>query len=259
MTADSLEQFDVPEILSIIFHPRRDSSAPDPQRDIEIQVEEGVSLGGRIHVCSPDAPLILFFHGNGEIASDYNDVAPVYNQLGINFLVIDFRGYGSSGGSPTLSNLVSDARKVYDSLPRLLKERELAPSRIFVMGRSLGSASAIEIASHAGDRIQGLIIESGFAYGQRLIASLGGPKMSAGEDGKVGTAALAKMPNIKVPTLILHGEADFIIPVDDAHALHEHSGASAKRLVTIPAAGHNDLLFTGQAQYFRAIAELIAQ
>lgn len=258
MTAELPEPFDRPDVLSIIFHPRPDTGEPDSERDLEIPVEEDVSLGARLHVCSPAAPLILFFHGNGEIASDYNDIAPVYNQLGINFLAVDFRGYGKSGGSPTVSNLLSDARAVYDRLPGICAARGLSPAKTFVMGRSLGSASAIEIAAHAGDSINGLIIESGFAFGQRLIARLGGPTLSGGEDGKVGTAALAKMPGITVPTLILHGEADLIIPVEDAHALHAHSGAKEKRIVTIPGAGHNDLLWTGQEAYFRAIAELIS-
>jgi alpha-beta hydrolase superfamily lysophospholipase len=258
MTADSSEAFDRPEILSIIFHPRADTGMPDPERDLEIPVEENVVLGGRLHVCSPTAPLILFFHGNGEIASDYNEIAPVYNQIGLSFLAMDFRGYGKSGGQPTVSNLLSDACAVFDGLTEIFESRGLAPSKLLVMGRSLGSASAIEIAIHAGERIHGLIIESGFAYGQRLIARLGGPATGAGEDGMVGTAALAKMPLIAVPTLILHGEADWIIPVEDAHALHEHSGATHKRLITIPKAGHNDLLWTGQEQYFRAIAELVA-
>lgn len=252
-----MQPFDAPEVLSVIFHPRPDYSPPDAERDIVVPVSDGVNLGGRVHPATPESPLILFFHGNGEIASDYDDIVPLFTQAGIGFLIVDFRGYGKSGGVPTISNLLADARTVFDHLPRLLAERGLSPSAIYVMGRSLGSASAIEIAAHARNGIAGLIIESGYAYGMRLIARLGGPTVDVGEDGKVGTAALAKMPGITVPTLIIHGEEDFIIPVDDAYALHEHSGATDKRLVTIPNAGHNDLFWTGRDRYVAAVKSLI--
>ena len=257
MSDDTIQPFDTPEILSVIFHPRRDYSTPDEERDVDIPVGDAVSLGGRLHPAKPDSPLILFFHGNGEIASDYDDIAPLFTRMGIAFLIVDYRGYGRSGGTPTISNLLADARAVFDHLPQLLADRELSPSGVYVMGRSLGSASAIEIAVHARNGIAGLIIESGYAYGAQLIARLGGPVPDAGEDGKVGTAALAKMPSITVPTLIIHGEDDCIIPVSDARALHAHCGAADKRLVTIPQAGHNDLFWTGRDRYAAAVKDLV--
>jgi len=256
MSAASQHPLDRPEVLAVIFHPRRDFSPPDPARDVRVKVSRDVSLGGGLHVAGPDSPLVLFFHGNGEIASDYNDIAPVYNSLGLSFLVVDYRGYGHSDGSPTITNLLSDARAVFDALPDLLNERRLAPSRIYVMGRSLGSASAIEIAAHADDRIAGLIIESGFAYALQLIERLGGPPLLKKDDGTEGTAALAKIAGVTVPTLVIHGETDWIIPVGDAQALHKHAGAKHKRLLTIPGAGHNDLLWVGQKEYFDAVQEL---
>jgi len=257
MSEDVTTLFDKPEILSVIFHPRPDFTPPDAERDVTVPLADGVSLGGRVYVAGPNSPLILFFHGNGEIASDYDDIAPLFTREGISIMVVDFRGYGRSGGMPTVSNLLSDARATYEALPALLAERGLSPARVFVMGRSLGSASAIEIAIHARNGIAGLIIESGYAYGLRLIARLGGPTLDTSEDGKVGTAALAKMPCIEVPTLIIHGEEDFMIPLEDAHALHQHSAAKDKRLVTIPRAGHNDLFWTGRDRYIDAVKSLI--
>lgn len=70
--------------------------------------------------------------------------------------------------------------------------------------------------------------------------------------------ATAKIGRYEGPVLILHGSADFIIPVDDAHALATASASSAKRLLVIDGAGHNDLLYRGLEDYMRAIAELVA-
>ena len=127
------------------------------------------------------------------------------------------------------------------------------------MGRSLGSASALEIGVYARNGIAGLIIESGFAFARDLVARLGGPAPEVPDDGRIGLGHLAKIQQIEVPTLILHGEDDWIIPVADARALHQHSGAADKRLVTVPGAGHNDLLWVGAVEYFSAIRELVGE
>jgi len=73
----------------------------------------------------------------------------------------------------------------------------------------------------------------------------------------VGLAHLAKIEKITVPTLIIHGEDDWIIPVKDARALHGHAAAADKRLVTVPGAGHNDLLWIGPEQYFSAVGRFV--
>ncbi len=249
---------DRPDILSVVFHPREDHRSDDA-KDIRIPVAEGVSLAGRLHAAGKDAPLLLFFHGNGEIASDYDDIAPVYNRLGLSFLIVDYRGYGKSDGTPMIATMLSDACTVYDHLPALCEAHGLAPARVYVMGRSLGSASAIEIGNHAANGIAGMIIESGFAYPLQLIQRLGCPVPGAGEDDGSGLiGAIPRIATITVPTLIIHGEEDWIIPVTDARALHEHSGAQAKRLLTIPGAGHNDLMWRGQQAYFEAIHTFIS-
>lgn len=248
---------DTPAIIQVVFHPRADRSPPDPARDLTFTMPDGVNLGARLHRASdPAAPLILFFHGNGEIVSDYDEIGPAYNRLGLHLLVVDYRGYGHSGGTPTVSNLLADARSVWDALPAALATRGLAPAHTYVMGRSLGSASALEIGLHADSALAGLIIESGFAYAQELITRLGGPAFPDKDDGRSGLAHLDKVSRIRVPTLIIHGKEDWIIPVRDAHALHKASGAADRRLVIVPGAGHNDLLWVAPHPYFEAIRAL---
>jgi len=249
-------QLDRPEILRILFNPRPDLfSKRDDGRDVSIPVAEGVQVGGRLHVAEKDSPLILLFHGNGEIASDYDGIAPLYNAMGISLLVADYRGYGRSDGTPTSSALLDDAVATYRSVRDILSEQRLDVSRLFIMGRSLGSAAALEIASRVKNEIRGLIIESGFAYSFALIERLGGllPARMSEEEGGFNNAG--KMRQVKVPTLIIHGEDDFIIPIADGKALFDHCKAEDKRFVSIPDAGHNDLLLRGREQYFGAIRE----
>ena len=80
---------DRPDVLAYLFYPRssfaRDS--PDNIRDLAIPVAEGVAVGARCHLADAEATNILFFHGNGEIAEDYDDLGPLFARCGINFWV----------------------------------------------------------------------------------------------------------------------------------------------------------------------------
>jgi pimeloyl-ACP methyl ester carboxylesterase len=262
LTRRSLELLDRPEVLRVLFHPRRDPPdrpLPLRVRSLQIQVDEGIAVSARLHRANPHGPTMLFFHGNGEIASDYDGISPLYTSLGINLLVVDYRGYGSSDGQPRASHLLADAVTVYKTVGSILVENELRVRPLFVMGRSLGSAAAIEIAWHAGAEIAGLIIESGFAYTLPLLVTLGlRMELTETDEARDGFGNLDKIAQIHVPTLIIHGQDDWLIPVKNGRALYEYSGATDKRLVTIPHAGHNDLLFTGQEPYFDALRAFVA-
>ena len=246
---------DRPDALKVIFYPRRDARPElTDEFDIFFPVAEDVRLGGRLHIAEKDSPVILLFHGNGEIASDYDRERSSYKQIGVSILVVDYRGYGKSDGTPTASALLDDATATYRQVRDILSERGLDNSRLFIMGRSLGSAAALEAASHAGNGISGLIIESGFASALPFIK---GPLSDDRKGGVGGFDNAAKIKRLDVPTLIIHGQADQLIPVGNAKNLYDSCGAEQKRLVVIPNAGHNDLIYRGKDLYFSAIREFI--
>jgi alpha-beta hydrolase superfamily lysophospholipase len=248
-----------PEVSQVLFYPRRAYGLASPLagvRSIGVEVEPGIVLGGQLYPAAPDSPAILFFHGNGEIAEDYDDIAPMYTQVGITLLVMDYRGYGTSGGTPTASHLLSDAVAVFEAIGRVLNENGLAPVRLYVMGRSLGSAAAIEIAARADERLAGLIVESGFANTLALLARLGLQAHGADEE-RAGFGNAAKLSRIALPVLIIHGQDDVLIPASDAHELHRRCASPDKQLVLIPHAGHNDLMMVGMKPYMEAIKQFV--
>lgn len=246
---------DHPEVLKVLFHPQRifgpSFSTPDI-RLIDVQVEPGIIVGGRLYPASATAPTILYFHGNGEIAANYDEIATLYTQLGITLLVMDYRAYGRSGGQPTGYNLLSDARAAFDALGGILEANGLNPPRLYVMGRSLGSAAAIEVARHAGQALAGLIIESGFADTFALLERLGA-RIEGGDEARHGFGNLDKIGELETPTLVIHGQRDVLIPPQEGKALFERCGANDKQLVLIPGGHHNDLMMVGMRKYFQAI------
>jgi alpha-beta hydrolase superfamily lysophospholipase len=221
-----------------------------------VEVEAGISIGTRLYAAHSDAPAIVYWHGNGEIAADYDTIAPLYTRMGVTLLVADYRGYGTSSGTPTCSSLLSDAGAVFRAVDDIFQHHGLTPSRLFVMGRSLGSAAAIEAATQASRELAGLIVESGFAHTFALLARLG-CRVEATTEQQDGFGNGDKIAKVTVPTLIIHGENDLLIPSRDGEELFRRSGAEDKRLLIIPHAGHNDLMLVGGALYFDAIRTFV--
>jgi hypothetical protein len=254
---DSLGWFDSSEVLGVIFHLRKESGSRTAERykSLDIPVADGVTVGARFYEAGRDKATILFFHGNGEIVADYGDIAPLYVEKGANFLPVDYRGYGRSSGKPTIGSMLTDARTVFSYVRKWLGSKGY-DGPVIVMGRSLGSASALEIASAYPELTAGLIIDSGFADAIALLVRLGAPRPpSSFEDSSV--RQVQKIAMYGGPTLIMHGTADVIIPVGDAKSLFAACPSASKRLVTISGARHNNLLAVGLKEYMQAIAELL--
>lgn len=243
---------------SMMFYPRPDPFPPPTgASDHLIEVEAGVAIGARFYAFDAALPTILYFHGNGEVASDHDALAPLYRQAGANLFVAEFRGYGRSTGSPTLANLVGDAHPVAAYFHAHLDELGFVDRR-FVMGRSLGTHPALEVAAHAPERIRGLIVESGAAGLRRMLQRFG---LDA-EDGPaadLATAHEAKIRSIRLPLLLIHGEWDELIPVAHALELFDMLDEVERELLVIPGAGHNDLLWVGLDNYFGMIHSFVSQ
>jgi fermentation-respiration switch protein FrsA (DUF1100 family) len=249
---------DRPEILMFLFHPRPGwgaSGAGSGGEDILIPVEGDVQIGARFHRCDNAAATILFFHGNGEIVADYDEMGTVYNRIGVNFLPVDYRGYGRSTGRPTIAAMMRDSHIIFDFANNWLRDKG-CQGPLILMGRSLGSASALELASHYRDRVDGLIVESGFAFSGPLLQLLGIDLRAIDFEEESGLGNIEKIQGFDKPTLIIHAELDHIIPFSDGQALYNASPARDKTLLKITAANHNDIFMRGLPDYMAAIKTL---
>ena len=251
-------------ILRVLFHPTQcaRNAAPEHATDIDIPVEgeggETTLLAARLFTHSPAAPTLIFFHGNGEIIPDYDEIAPHYLALGLNFAVCEYRGYGWSGGSPLVSTFLPDAEAVFVFLLDWLKRREYT-GPIALMGRSLGSACAIDLAARHQDTVRALVIESGFAQTLPLAKALGLDLEALGIGEEQGFNNAQKIAAITKPTLILHGQFDQLIPIWQAEKLHAECGARTKELQIVPGADHNSLIAAGGPYYFTAIGNFVGK
>jgi alpha-beta hydrolase superfamily lysophospholipase len=249
-------QLDHPEISSLIFHLRQDlktrSVTDENTEDWDILVDADVTLGAKLYMKNPKAPLILFFHGNGEIVSDYDDIGPIYLGMGISFLAVDYRGYGHSTGSPTVSHMMRDCHIVFKHVKQQLREKQYS-GPLIVMGRSLGSASALEIAVNYQREINGLIIESGFAYIIPLLQLIGVDTDRLGLREPDILGHIDKIRNFHKPLLVIHAEFDHIIPFNEGRTIFEECPSEDKTFLKISGADHNSVFAFGMKDYLSAI------
>ena len=256
-TSYDYSKLDQPEVLQTIFHPRREAHAsPLPPNAVEsgITVDEGVRLHARFHLAANEDPNILFFHGNGEIVSDYDTIGPMYTKFGMNFLAVDYRGYGRSTGNTTVTSMLGDSHIILDTVKEWLSAAEHT-GPLIIMGRSLGSAAALELASTHSDEIAGMIIESGFSTTLPLLMTLGVDVAGLGITENDGFRNVRKISTFTKPTLIIHGQYDEIIPVNSAAILQAESPARAKELHVVPGASHNTVIAQAGELYFSVIKQ----
>jgi pimeloyl-ACP methyl ester carboxylesterase len=182
-------------------------------------------------------------------------MSPFYHQKKINLVVADYRGYGASSGTPTLTDLIQDAHVIFKEVREELSRRNLRKD-LWVMGRSLGSISALELAYHHQGEMKGLIIESGFPSVVRIMFHLGIPTQVMGLE-KIDQECLERIKKIFIPALIIHGEQDSLVPLENAKDIYQNLGGQEKELLVIPSATHNDIMIVGFVDYFKSLQQFI--
>ncbi len=242
------------DVSAQIFFPRPDRSpTPAGATDHVVEVGDGVSIAARRYEIDAHGATIVYFHGNGEVIGDHDGIAPLYHSIGANLFVFEFRGYGRATGSPTIEHLVADGALCGQRALKILDADGFDGPRL-VMGRSLGANPALEVAA----RVSGycaLILESGAGNVGRFAHRLGLPPSA--EFDRLVAAHEAKLATITMPTLIIHGLSDDLVPVDNALATVDLLTASGVTTELVEGAGHNDLLMVDPNRYIEAIARLV--
>ena len=245
------------QILNSIFYPRKISIAKT-KNDHTIKVEDNVNIGISFYLNNKDNYNLLFFHGNAELAQEYREIGTIFNKYGINLIVADYRGYGLSTGIPTINNLKTDSLKIFEYIYSYLKGNNYTKN-ITLMGRSLGSASAINILSNIKYDISGCIIESGFATEHSLFNLLGYNYKDINFILSDGFENLRKIKECKKPLLVIHAEDDHIVPYCEGEKLFKSSKSKKKELFKVEGANHNNIIMTMQNKYFSLISNFLSQ
>ena len=174
------------------------------------------------------SPAVIFTHGHGELIDYWLEPFEVLRNSGLSVLLLEYPGYGRSGGKPTEESITSAAAAAYDYL---VSRDDVDNSRIVAYGRSLGGGAACALA--AKRPLAGLILESSFSGVKPLALRMAIPGFLV-LDPFDNLSCIAKYEG---PVLIMHGNWDQIIPVSHARDL---DAAAANSELVLLACGHND-------------------
>lgn len=238
---------------SLIYYPtRRLEATPGdyglPFEDVRPTAEDGVRLHGW-YVPGRRPVTVLWCHGNaGNISHRLENLRLLRERLGVGTLLFDYRGYGASDGTPSEVGTYRDAR----AFRAWLRARTPGESLVVYFGRSLGAAVAVQLA--AEDPPSALILETPFTS---VRAMANGTLPGAGYLFRTRYDTLRGVAEVRAPLLVLHGDADEVVPFHHGRAVFE-AAREPKRFVRIPGARHDDTYLVGGAPYWEAWESFLA-
>lgn len=219
---------------SITISAPREARVPEMQI-IELQTEDGLKIKGWYSPPkSQNQPTLVYFHGNAGDISNRSFIARTFLDLNYGFFLLTYRGYSGNPGTPSEQGLYSDARAVIN----FLMKKGLSPKSIVLMGESIGSGVAIQMATEFP--IHALILMAPFSSLADVAKIHYSFFLPFNWLIKEKYDSMAKAAHIHAPVLIIHGKKDTIIPPELSRKLFEKF-PEPKKAAYIPGSGHNDL------------------
>lgn len=217
--------------------------------DVHFKAKDGTRLHGWfLPAEGPALGTVLFLHGNAENMGTHLRSIDWLPKSHFNVFLFDYRGYGSSEGTPTLPGAIDDANS---ALRTLVARPDIDPDRIVVVGQSLGAAIAVYIVAHSKLRhyIRGLVVDDGFASYREIARETVREKLGVSPLTRAlqwplsftitdHYSAINAIPLVSpIPVLIIHDGADHVIPEHHSTALFA-AAREPKRLWLLPDGGH---------------------
>jgi len=203
-----------------------------PARLLRVTTSDGLVLRAvRVTTGGSDPPVAVFFHGNGESAAQNGPLAAALAAGGVEAVLAEYRGYGGMPGRPSEAGLVADGEAVLAAL----RADGVPPERIVLVGRSLGTGVAVELARRAPVAL--LVLVSPYTSFADLGRGLVGPLAPLVVADRFDN--LSKIGRITGPVTILHGTADSVVPFQMGKRLA--AAGRDVRLVALEGRGHNDI------------------
>jgi len=233
---------------------------PDPKRlgitngeRVEFVMKDGTRLVGwylkPVETDGGPPPALLWFYGNGENIASIWPILRDFQPPGAALLAVDYPGYGGSGGRATEPAIYAAADLAYGALAA---RPEIDPDRIYVYGRSLGSAAATYTA--ARHRVAGLILESPFTNAADMAREAYRilPRFIL----RLSLDNLSRIREVRCPVLVLHGTADRLVPTQMGMRVAAAAPGPVE-VVLIQGSGHNETYDLGGDNYRRKVAEFV--
>ncbi len=263
--SNHLSQLDRPEIIDSLFKNLKDSygtakeSRPAGEATAEAltaKSPDGVEIHCRVFRGILEEPHILFFPAEYDCEADIIDLATGFGHFGITLITMDYRGCWESGGEPSISALPQDAEAFYQAVKDWYATEQRTGPVVF-MGRSLGSAVALDLACRHSDDSMALIMESAFDLTEGFLLSKGIRINELGLSGDDPFSSRSKMSNYSKAVLFLHSHRDEVISLNQIEWLVVESRSKATQLQIVPSECREDIAEKAGDLYFAVIKDFL--
>jgi len=217
--------------------------------DVSLATRDNEVLHGWFIPATQSAGVVLFFHGNAGNISHRLDSIEIFHQLNLDVLIIDYRGYGQSSGKTSEQGTYLDAQAAWDYL---VNERDFAPGKIVIFGRSLGGAVASWLAARTNPGA--VILESSFTSGPDMAGRLY-PFLPARLITRLKYPVKEYVEHISSPLLVIHSSQDEIIPYDMGQSIY--AAAPEPKEMLVLSGDHNGGFLLNRNQYLAAIGNFL--
>lgn len=240
----------------LVYFPQRSMGAVPSDAGLSFEtIQLETSDGIKLHAWFVPAPrprgVLLYFHGNAGNISHRLEALSQFHRLGMSTLILDYRGYGQSEGSPSEEGTYRDAEAAWQYLTVV---RGLQPEQIILLGRSLGGAIASWLAGRV--RPRALVIESTFTSIPDRGAEVY-PFFPVRMLARIEYNTLEYIGNVRCPLLIVHSPEDEIVPFSHGQRLFDAAGLP-KEFLQI-SGGHNEGFFVSAEQYERGLSDFFSR
>ncbi|MGM0368504.1 MAG: alpha/beta hydrolase [Actinomycetota bacterium] len=236
----------------VYFPTRRIHSTPKDigleYEDVYIRTVDGVNINGWF-IDSGNPVTVLFFHGNGGNISDRLALIEIFRKIGLSTFIIDYRGYGKSGGKPTEAGTYRDAEAAWNYL---VDEKKINPSEIILYGRSLGGPVAANIASSFNPRA--LILDSTFTSIKDIGSELY-PYLPVKKFFKYDYNTISFLEGVSCPVLVMHSRDDSYIPIK--HGQKIYNAIKGPREFAVIKGSHNNGFLLSADIYLKKIGAFV--
>lgn len=211
---------------ALVFKGRgRPAVIPPDFQVIHLSAADGATVQV-LELPEPGAPIVVHFHDNTQVAGEAASYARKLHARGLGVALMEYRGYGAAGGHPSERGLYADAKAVVD---------HYAGRKIVISGSSLGTAVAARMAS----RGSALVLVAPFTSVPDLSGRVA-PWLPARLVVPDRFETVNVAGSIRVPTLVVHGDADEIVPFEMGASLAKQIPGA--RFLPIPGGHHGDVV-----------------
>jgi fermentation-respiration switch protein FrsA (DUF1100 family) len=216
---------------------------------VTIRTEDGEKLAAWWLPAAPARGAVLLFHGNAGNISHRVDYLAMFHRLGYSSLIVDYRGYGESTGSPSEAGTYRDAEAAWRWLT---DERGVRASDIVLFGESLGGAVAAWLAARVSPRA--LVLASSFTSVPDLGAEVY-PFLPVRWLSRFSYDTLAALERVRAPVLVAHSPEDEIVPY--RHGLRLYAAAREPKAFLVLAGGHNEGFVFARPEWVAQLAAFL--